>query len=411
MFDITVIGAGIVGLSTAYQLQNLFPNIRICVIDKENGVAAHQTGNNSGVIHSGLYYKPGSYKAKNSVEGRRMLVKFCQEHDVIHDVCGKLVVAPDKSEFERLEEIYQRGIANGIEDMRMVDRDEMREIEPYVAGEKAIFVGCTGIVDFKGVCTTLERLITEHGNEVKLGHELISITTTADHTVLSTKKGEIKTKYFINCAGLQCDLIAKMAGVDPKIQIVPFRGEYYELNKDSEFLVNNLIYPMPNPAFPFLGVHFTRMALGGIECGPNAVFAFKREGYSKLSVSFRDTIETLMFPGFWKMAKQHWRMGMDEYRRSFSKAAFVKGLQSLVPEVREEHLHEAPSGVRAMALKPNGEILDDFHIIPTKGQVHVLNAPSPAATSSLSLGLEIARVAEKTFGLTKYEGKATSLAN
>jgi L-2-hydroxyglutarate oxidase len=398
-YDLVVVGAGIVGLATAYRWMQQHPDARILVLEKENRVAPHQTGNNSGVIHSGIYYKPGSYKAKNSVEGRHQLVEFCREHAIKHDICGKLIVALNDAEIPRLEGIYQRGLQNGIEDMKLIGRSEMLEIEPHVAGVKAIHVGCTGIVDFVGVCETLKKLLEQNGNEVRFNTKVTGISGKPGAKTVETTQGTFETALVITCGGLQADLLARSAGVDPEVQIVPFRGEYFMLKKDAEHLVRHLIYPLPNPEFPFLGVHFTRLALGGIECGPNAVFAFKREGYTRTGVSLRDTIETLSFSGFWKMAAKHWRMGLDEYHRSFSKAAFTKGLQTLVPEIREEHLEEAPAGVRAMALSPKGEILDDFYFVSGTGDVHVMNAPSPAATSALSLANEIVRFTKVRLGL------------
>jgi L-2-hydroxyglutarate oxidase len=375
------------------------PGSKILVLEKEDRVAPHQTGNNSGVIHSGIYYKPGSYKAKNCVEGRHQLVEFCKQYDVKYDICGKLIVALNESEVPRLEAIFERGKQNGIENMRLIGREAMLEIEPHVAGIKAIHVGCTGIVDFIGVCETLKTLLEKEGNDIRFNTKVLKISGKPRNKTVTTTSGDFQTKLVITCAGLQADLVARSAGVDPEVKIVPFRGEYYKLKKSAEHLVKHLIYPLPNPSFPFLGVHFTRLALGGIECGPNAVFAFKREGYKRTGVSLRDTIETLSFPGFWKMAAKHWRMGMDEYHRSFSKAAFTRGLQTLVPEIREEHLEEAPAGVRAMALSREGEILDDFYFVSGDGDVHVLNAPSPAATSALSLANEIVRFTKEKLSL------------
>jgi L-2-hydroxyglutarate oxidase len=398
-YDLVVVGAGIVGLATAYRWMQQHPGSKILVLEKEGRVAPHQTGNNSGVIHSGIYYKPGSYKAKNCVEGRHQLVEFCKQYDVKYDICGKLIVALNDSEVPRLEAIFERGKQNGIENMRLIGREAMLEIEPHVAGVKAIHVGCTGIVDFVGVCETLKTLLEKKGNDVRFNTKVLKVSGKPGSKIVTTTAGDFQTKLVITCAGLQADLVARGAGVDPEVQIVPFRGEYFMLKKSAEFLVKHLIYPLPNPAFPFLGVHFTRLALGGIECGPNAVFAFKREGYTRTGVSLRDTIETLTFPGFWKMAAKHWRMGLDEYHRSFSKAAFTRGLQTLVPEIREEHLEEAPAGVRAMALSRKGEILDDFYFVSGDGDVHVLNAPSPAATSALSLANEIVRFTKEKLSL------------
>jgi len=388
--DITVIGAGIVGLSAAYKLGLKYPDKKIIVLEKEAAVAKHQTGRNSGVIHSGIYYKPGSFKAKNCLDGRRQLVQFCQEHDVLHTICGKLVVAEKQEDIPTLERIYQRGLENTIEDLSIIGPEEMREIEPEVAGVKAIRVGCTGIVDYRGMCEKLAILIEKQGNELVYNAEVVAIHEQTDRLSVISDKVDVQTQQLVNCAGLQCDLIAKMAGADPGIQIVPFRGEYFMLSKEAEYKVKTLIYPLPHKDFPFLGVHFTTMATGGVECGPNAVFAFKREGYGKLDLSIKETLQTLGYPGFWKLARKHWRMGVDEYHRSLSKKAFVKGLQKLVPSITDKDLEEAPSGVRAMALLPDGNLLDDFHFKHQKRALHVLNAPSPAATAALAIGDEIA---------------------
>lgn len=388
-YDYIVVGAGIVGLSTAYKLTREYPGCRLLLLEKEQGVAAHQTGKNSGVIHSGIYYKPGSYKAKNCVDGRHQLVEFCHQNHVEIDVCGKVIVATSDEEIPALEAIFERGLKNGIEGIEMIGKDRLRELEPHVAGVKAIHVPCSGIVDYAGMCEKLKDLIIDSGADVEFGSPVTGIVDHGSEVLVRSGKREFKTGFLITCGGLQADRLAEMAGLRSPVQIVPFKGEYYELKPEAEYLVNDLIYPLPNPDFPFLGVHFTRMALGGIECGPNAVFAFKREGYEKLSFDIRDTIETFNFPGFWKLAFKHWRMGLNEYRRSLSKAAFVKGLQKLIPAVREEHLHVSPSGVRAMALKEDGEILDDFYFMTDSRQIHVLNAPSPAATACLSIADEI----------------------
>lgn len=392
-------GAGIVGLSTAYKLSLSFPEAHILVLEKEDKVAAHQTGKNSGVIHSGIYYKPGSYKAKNCIEGRHQLVDFCTEHGIAMEICGKVIVATDEDEIPNLEAIYERGVQNEIEGIEKIGPDELKEIEPHVNGVAAIKVPCTGIVDFGGMCVKLRELLESGNGRVEFGQEVKKIKKEGDEIRVKTRTDEFKTKYLISCAGLYCDHVAKAAGINSPVKIVPFKGEYYELKPDAEYLVNNLIYPLPNPEFPFLGVHFTRMALGGVECGPNAVFVFKREGYGKLAFSPKEALESLTFKGFWKMASQHWRMGMEEYKRSFSKKAFVEGLQKLIPAVREEYLEVSPSGIRAMALQPNGEILDDFYYEIIENQIHVLNAPSPAATASLAIGDEIVKKVKTEFGL------------
>ncbi|MCP9290998.1 L-2-hydroxyglutarate oxidase [Gracilimonas sp. CAU 1638] len=397
MYDFTIVGAGIVGLSTAYKLSLKYPEARILVVEKENKVAAHQTGKNSGVIHSGIYYKPGSYKAKNCVDGRHQLVDFCKKHGVAIEICGKVIVAADESEVPKLKEIYERGLQNEIEGIELIDADRLNELEPYVQGVAAIHVPCSGIVDYAGMCRKLMGLLEEGNGEVRFNSAVSNISNKGDEVVIEAGGDKISTRFLINCAGLYSDHVARFAGIHSPVKIVPFKGEYYELKPEAEYLVNDLIYPLPNPEFPFLGVHFTRMALGGIECGPNAVFAFKREGYKKLSFNLKETTETFNFPGFWKMAKEHWRMGLDEYKRSFSKKAFVKGLQKLIPDVREEHLKVSPAGIRAMALQPNGEILDDFYFEVVDRQIHVLNAPSPAATAGLAIGDEIVKRVEANF--------------
>lgn len=403
-FDMIVIGGGIVGAATAYKLQLAYPTKKIALLEKEKRLADHQTGNNSGVIHSGIYYKPGSYKAKNCVDGRRELVKFAREHKVAHDVCGKLIVAVEDWELPLLEKIYQRGIENGIEDTHYVNADEIKQIEPFCAGIKAIRVGCTGIIDFRGATEKMAELMTMINPESK-----VFLSTKAEriqqygtqHIVVSGDRTFTGDK-LIFCCGLQSDLMAKKGGVEKlDMKIVGFRGDYYELTKEAEHKVKHLIYPVPNPEFPFLGVHFTRMALGGIECGPNAVFTFKREGYEKTSFSLHDTMDALTYGGTWRLFMKHWRFGINEYQRAFSKRRFLKTLQRLVPSLQMEDIHEGGAGVRAMALGANGEMIEDFKIEYKDNCIHVLNAPSPAASASLAIGSEICSMAEKHFGFAK----------
>lgn len=399
-YDFIIVGAGIVGLSTAYKISKSYPDLDILVLEKEDKVAAHQTGNNSGVIHSGIYYKPNSYRAKNCVDGRHQLVDFCDQYQVDYEICGKVIVATDEDDIPRLNNIFETGQTNGIEGIKKIDPAEVTDIEPYVTNSvKGIHVPCSGIVDYVGVCQQLRTLIEQQGNRVACGQEVTQINQNGSSLSVNTTTDKFSGSYLINCAGLYSDHVAESAGVHPDIQIVPFRGEYYELKPEVEHFVNGLIYPMPNPAFPFLGVHFTKMVRGAVECGPNAVFAFKREGYDKLSFDLDETIETLNFSGFYNLARKYWKMGLDEWYRSFSKRAFVKGLQQLIPSIRPEHLKPSPSGVRAMALKPNGEILDDFQFEVTNREIHVLNAPSPAATAGLAIGDEILKRAQSTFSL------------
>ena len=398
-YDFIVVGAGIVGLSTAYKLLLKYPDAKLLILEKEDRVAAHQTGKNSGVIHSGIYYKPGSYKARNCVDGRHQLVKFCQENDVAIDICGKVVVATDEEELPRMNAIYERGLKNEIEGISLIDQKELLEIEPHCGGIGAIHVPVTGIVDFTGMCEKLLEHVKKMGGDIHFGRKVQAVFYKNGGLQVKTKQESYHTGYLVSCAGLYSDHVAKSSGIKSPVQIIPFKGEYYELSPEAEHLVKHLIYPLPHKDFPFLGVHFTRMALGGIECGPNAVPAFKREGYNKLDFDLEETIESFNYPGFWKLSFKHWRMGVDEYKRSLFKSEFVKGLQKLVPSVRSEHLKVSPTGVRAMALKPNGEILDDFHFEVDERMVHVLNAPSPAATAGLSIADEIVQKAQSNFDL------------
>lgn len=389
-FDLIVIGAGIVGLATALEASRRFPRLCIAVLDKEDRVGAHQTGHNSGVIHSGLYYRPGSLKAKLCVEGARRMVEFCREHGIAHEICGKLVVATSENELPALEALYRRGQANGVAGVQQIGPERLQEFEPHAAGIRALHVASTGIVDYKEVARKYAELIAAAGGKILLAAGVVGIRRAAE-TVVETRAGAFRAKLVVNCAGLYSDRIALMAGDEPGVRIVPFRGEYYELAHDRRGLVKNLIYPVPDPAMPFLGVHFTRRVDGSVEAGPNAVLAFRREGYRKTDFNAGELTSTLTFPGFWKMARRFWRSGAHEYYRSYSKAVFTRALQKLVPDIREQDLAPGGSGVRAQAVDRNGKLIDDFHIVPSRGMVHVLNVPSPAATASLAIAHEIVR--------------------
>ncbi len=388
MYDFAIIGGGIVGLSTAMALGKRYPNARILVLEKESRWAFHQTGNNSGVIHSGIYYKPGSFKAKFCRDGSRSMVEFCQEHDIAHEVCGKVIVATDEQEIPRLENLYKRGLENGLE-VKRISAEEVKEIEPHVTCVAGIKVFSTGIANYKQVCLKYAELIEKQGGELRLNTKVEKISRSGKNQVLETNNGTFETGFVINCAGLHSDRIAKLAKVDPQAKIVPFRGEYYELTPEKRYLVKTLIYPVPNPDFPFLGVHFTKMIDGSVHAGPNAVLSLKREGYKKTDFDLRDFAEVMTYPGFWKLAAKHADEGIQEIIRSFSKAAFTRSLQKLIPEVKSEDLVPCHAGVRAQALMNDGKLVDDFLIVQDQNSVHVCNAPSPAATSSLEIGKSI----------------------
>ena len=389
-FDIAIIGAGIVGLATALKIKEKSPGSKLVIIDKEKDVAAHQTGHNSGVIHSGLYYKPGSLKATNCINGYHLLVDFCEQFEVPYELCGKVVVATTKEEIPLLNGLFTRGVANGLEGLKMLDKNEIKEHEPHVNGLEGFFVPQTGIVDYAVVAAKMKILLENLDTNFALGHPVTDIKTNFGAVLITTQNGSYEASKLINCAGLYSDKIATMSGDNPDIKIIPFRGEYYKLKKEKEHLVKNLVYPVPDPNFPFLGVHFTRMKKGGVEAGPNAVLAYKREGYKKSDISFSEFLETLGWPGFQKVAKKYWRTGMGEFYRSYSKSAFTKALQRLVPEIEVNDLVTGGAGVRAQACDRNGGLIDDFMIHQTDKVINVLNAPSPAATSSLSIGETVA---------------------
>lgn len=400
-FDIAIIGGGIVGAATFYKLQTRYPDLSIVLIEKEGKLADHQTGNNSGVIHSGLYYKPGSLKAKNCVAGRHELVAFAKEHHIAHDVCGKVVVATDKSELPNMEKIFQNGLNNKIEGIELIDAKRVQEIEPFVQSIGGIWVPCTGIIDFRGATEKMAEiaLSMQEKSAIKLNHEVLAIERSELITTIVTNKGKIEARYLIFCGGLQADRLARKDGVKLKEQVVGFRGDYYELTPEAKHKVKNLIYPVPNPDFPFLGVHFTRMTDGEIECGPNAVFTFKREGYGKTDFSLRDTYDALTYKGTWKLFFKNMKFGIDEYRRAFSKRLFLKTLQRIIPSLTMDDIHPGRAGVRALLLAEDGDTRDDFRFEYHANSIHVLNAPSPAATASLAIGGQIVDEAEKHFKL------------
>jgi L-2-hydroxyglutarate oxidase len=389
IFDVTIVGGGIVGLATAYRLLEAKPNRKVLLLEKEPRLAAHQTGNNSGVLHSGLYYKPGSSKAQCAVQGLQQMLAFCRAHGVAHEQCGKIVLATVPAELPRLENLWERGNANGLLGLRKLNPEQIKEIEPHAAGLAAIHVPQEGIVDYPGVCEKLGELIRQAGGEIRLQTKLLKAVQNSSDWTLKTPAGDFQTKFVITCGGLQADRLVKAAGQKPTAKIVPFRGEYYQIKKERQFLVRHLIYPVPDPKFPFLGVHFTRLVKGGVEAGPNAVLAFAREGYKWTTINPVDLAESLLFPGLWRFLSKYPSMCGYEIRRSFSKAEFTRSLQKLVPEIRASDLEKGGAGVRAQAMLPEGKLVEDFHFEEDRRILHVINAPSPAATASLAIGQRI----------------------
>jgi len=386
MFDIAIVGGGIVGMATAYKLSLKHPDLQIVLLEKEPVLADHQTGNNSGVIHSGIYYIPGSSKAENCRNGRHQLVAFAQEHGIPHDICGKIILATTEEEVGRLKGIYTRGKQNQIEGIKLIDDIEIAQLEPHAVGLEAIHVPCTGIIDFRAAVNKMAELFLKQGkNQVKIGWRLEGITKNARSSILFNGSEKVEAARVIFCGGLQADRLAKLDGLNPEVATVPFRGDYYELTPQGKHKVKNLIYPVPDPAFPFLGVHFTRMTDGSVECGPNAVFGFKREGYNRTSFDVKDTSEALAFSGTWRLFAKHWRMGLHEQQRAWSKKLFLEALKKLIPSLEMQDIKRARSGVRAMTLKPNGAMVDDFLFLQQDRHLHVLNAPSPAATACLAI--------------------------
>ncbi|WP_172371694.1 L-2-hydroxyglutarate oxidase [Sporosarcina jiandibaonis] len=397
MNDYIIIGGGIVGLSVGMTILERYPNAKVTILEKESELAAHQTGNNSGVIHSGIYYTPGSYKARFAKAGSEGMRKFCLENDVQHDICGKVIVATDKEELPRLENLLERGLQNGL-DVTKLNREELLEKEPNVSGVEAIFVRAAGIVNYKDVAEKIAEIIREKGGTIINGAEVVSIEEKPDEITIETKNKTFKSKFLVNCAGLQSDRIAKMAGYLIDMKIFPFRGEYFYLKEEKRNLVNNLIYPVPNPDFPFLGVHFTRMINGNVDVGPNAVPGFSREAYKKTSFNLKDFGEMITYPGFWKLGLKYYKEGMEEVIRSFNKKLFVENARKLIPDITVDDLIPAPAGVRAQALKSDGSLVDDFFIVNGRNSVHVCNAPSPAATAALEIGKEVVDKIERIEG-------------
>jgi len=399
-YDVVVVGGGIIGLATSMKLTQDFPNLKVAVLEKEKEVAQHQTGHNSGVIHAGIYYAPGSQKANFCSTGGKLLRNFCDEYGIAYDMCGKLIVATDDSEVPQLEELFKRGTENGAEGLRMVDQEEIKEIEPYSAGVKAILSPNTGIIDYFEVSQAYATRMRENGGDLFTNVEVISIENKEGLVYMNTTSGTVVAKYVLNCAGLHADTVARMMGVDVGVKIVPFRGEYFSIIPEKEHMVKGLIYPVPNPSMPFLGVHFTRRINGSVEAGPNAVLAFAREGYKKTDVNFKDTLGTLSYSGFWKMSAKYWKVGMHEQYRSLVKGVFVKSLQKLMPEITGDDLGDPGAGVRAQVIDSNGGLLQDFAIEASANAIHVLSAPSPGATSSLTISEYIVDLAQESFDLS-----------
>jgi L-2-hydroxyglutarate oxidase LhgO len=383
--DVAIVGGGIVGLATAYRLTERFPDLKVIVLEKESRPAQHQTGHNSGVLHSGIYYRPGSLRAENCRDGKFAMMEFCQREGIPLEICGKVIVATSEDELPRLQSIYERGQANGVK-CEIIGRERLRELEPHVAGLRALHVPEAGILDYQRVAERLAAIIRERGSKIWLNALVTACDVRPGEVIVTSKAGQVSVGFVVTCAGLHADRVTELTGQRPAAKIVPFRGEYFKLRAQAEHLCRTLIYPVPDPSFPFLGVHFTRMIGGGVECGPNAVLAFARQGYRKSDVNVRDLIESLTYPGFLRLAARHWRTGMGEMWRSLSKRAFVVALQRLVPEIREEDLLPAPAGVRAMALGADGVLLDDFVVQQSERVINVGNAPSPAATASLNIG-------------------------
>ena len=396
--DVTIIGGGIIGLAAALRLTKRFPRLRVLVLEKESRVGQHQSSHNSGVIHSGIYYPPGSLKAKLCVEGARAMVEFCREHGIPHQVCGKVIVATHEEELPRLEELRRRGEANGLTGVQSIGPEQLQEIEEHACGLRALVVPSTAITDYAAVCVKYAEIVQHQGAIILTSTAVTGLRKRASEIIVETNGPALASNYLINCAGLFSDRVSLMAGDDSKIMIIPFRGEYYDLVPQRSFLVKSLIYPVPDPRFPFLGVHFTRRISGTVDAGPNAVLAFRREGYRRADFNVRDVASSLAFPGFWRMAAKNWRSGLDEFRRSFSKSEFVHALQRLVPEVREQDLVPGASGVRAQALQRDGTLVDDFQFVPSGRMLHVFNVPSPAATASLAIGRTIVDAAQRQFG-------------
>lgn len=394
-FDVIIVGAGIVGLATALQLLEKNPKLKLCILEKENEIAQHQTGHNSGVIHSGIYYKPGSLKAENCKRGYDMLIDFARKHDIPFDLCGKIIVATKPEELPALENIFKRGLGNELQGIKKLTPEEVKSYEPHVNAVAGVFVPQTGIIDYKQVSKQYLSLIESSGGEIKTGEKVVSIQEKTDEIIVNTTNFNLTTKQLVNCSGLYADKIAQMTGQAYDMSIIPFRGEYFFIKPEKHYLINNLVYPVPNPEFPFLGVHFTRMIQGGLEAGPNAVLAFKREGYKKTDFDRKEFMDILKFPGFYKIIFKYWKEGLEEIYRSMSKSAFTQALQNLVPEINEDDLIPGGAGVRAQACSSAGNLIDDFLILEKPGIINVCNAPSPAATASLSIGKTIAEMVLK----------------